>query len=141
MAQPYSQDLRDRVLAACGRAMKTKQVAEVFAVSASWVRRVKQRLREHGEVSPRACTPTARFIKIDRVKLRELVETHPDATLAELRQLLGVRCAESSIWRALNRMGYSFKKRRFTRPSRIDRMSPGNARHGSTSSPNSTPAA
>ncbi len=49
MPIPYSQDLRDRVLAACDRAMNTKQIAELFSVSTSWVRRVKQRRREHGE--------------------------------------------------------------------------------------------
>ena len=53
MPIPYSQDLRDRVIAACDRAMKTKQIADIFSVSTSWVRRVKQRRREHGEVVPR----------------------------------------------------------------------------------------
>ena len=32
MAAPYSQDLRDRVLAAYDRGMKTKQIAIVFCV-------------------------------------------------------------------------------------------------------------
>jgi len=49
MAAPYSQDLRDRVLAAHDRGMKTKQIADTFRVSCSWVRRVKQRRRETGE--------------------------------------------------------------------------------------------
>lgn len=54
MGAAYSQDLRDRILAARDGGMKTKRVAEVFQVSASWVRRVMQRKREHGEKSPRA---------------------------------------------------------------------------------------
>ena len=33
MPAPYSQDLRDRVLRAYDRAMKTKQIAETFGVS------------------------------------------------------------------------------------------------------------
>jgi transposase len=90
MPLPYSQDLRDRVLAACDRAMKTKQIADLFGVSRSWVRRVKQRRREYGELAPRPPEPTARYAKIDRDRLRELVEAHPDATLAELRSMLGV---------------------------------------------------
>ena len=123
MPIPYSQDLRDRVLAACDRAMKTKQIADLFGVSRSWVRRVKQRRREHGEVAPRPPEPTARFVKIDRVRLCELVETHPDATLAELRVMLRVDCSDSAIWRALDKLGYSFKKKRFTRQSRIGQTS------------------
>lgn len=121
MPVPYSQDLRDRVLAACDRPMKTKQVADLFGVSSSWVRRVKQRRREHGESSPRPPEPKARCAKIDRDRLRELVETHPDATLAELRVMLGVQCADSAIWKALDKMGYTFKKRRSMRRSRIGR--------------------
>ena len=139
MPVPYSQDLRDRVLAVCDRAMKTKQIATLFSVSTSWVRRVKQRRREHGEVAPRPPEPTARFVKIDRVRLCELVETHPDATLAELRVMLGVQCSESAIWRALDKMGYSFKKRRFMRQSRIGQTSLNVAPHGSEASPTSTP--
>ena len=33
MGAPYSQDLRDRVLAACDRGMTTKMVADIFSVS------------------------------------------------------------------------------------------------------------
>jgi transposase len=139
MPVPYSQDLRDRVLAACDRAMKTKQVADLFGVSASWVRRVKQRRREYGEVAPRPPEPGIRFAKIDRVRLGELVEAHPDATLMELRAMLGVQCSESSIWRALDKMGYSFKKRRSMQQNRIARMSQNVALRGSEISASSTP--
>ena len=139
MPIPYSQDLRDRVIAACDRAMKTKQIADIFGVSTSWVRRVKQRRREHGEVAPRPPEPVVRYAKIDRVRLCELVETHPDATLAELRVMLGVQCSESSIWRALDKMGFSFKKKRFMRQSRIGQMSQNVAPHGSETSSRSTP--
>jgi len=87
MPAPYSQDLRDRVLASCHRGMKTKQIADLFSVSSSWVRRVKQRLREHGEVAPCALEPKCRFMKIDRFQLAKLVEAHPDATLGELHMM------------------------------------------------------
>ncbi len=123
MPIPYSQDLRDRVLAACDRAMKTKQIADLFGVSRSWVRRVKQRRREHGEVAPRPPEPPVRYAKINRARLCELVEAHPDATLVELRAMLGVQCAESAVWKALNKMGFTFKKRQSMRQSKIDQMS------------------
>jgi transposase len=121
MPLAYSQDLRERVLKACARGMKTKQVADLFDVSPAWVRRVKQRLRENGEVAARAPIPKCRYRKIDRTRLQQLVQEHPDATLAELRQMLGVSCAESSIWKALSAMGYSFKKRRFMPQNKIGR--------------------
>jgi transposase len=141
MPVPYSQDLRDRVLAACDRAMKTTQIADLFGVSCSWVRRIKQRRREHGEVAPRPPEPTCRYRKIDRTRLRELVERHPDATLIELRDMLGVPCAESTLCRALKQMGYTFKKRQSMRRNRIDPTSPHAVANGSVSSPREMPGA
>ena len=118
MAAPYSQDLRDRVLAASDRGTRTKQIAEVFEVSPAWVRRLKQRRRETGETSPRPMGG-ATVVKIDMVRLAELVKEQPDATLKELRERLGIVCAESAVCMALQRLGLSFKKRRCTRRSRI----------------------
>lgn len=117
MAAPYSEDLRSRVLGAYARGMQTKEISEAFDVSPAWARRVKQRLREHGETSPRPMGGK-RFEKIDRARLAELVRACPDATLDELRGRLGIRCALSAISLALTKLGLSFKKRRSTRPSR-----------------------
>ena len=44
--EAYSLDLRKRVLAACDGGRGTKEVAQLFAVSPAWVRRLKQRRRE-----------------------------------------------------------------------------------------------
>lgn len=120
MGAAYSQDLRDRVLAAYARGMKTKVIAHTFCVSPAWARRVKQRLREFGETSPRP-SGGARVIKIEPDRLREAVRQKPDATLKELREMIGVDCAESAICMALKRLKISFKKRRSTRLSRIVR--------------------
>ena len=100
---------------------------------------MKQRRREHGEVAPRPPEPAVRYVKINRVRLREMVETHPDATLFELRAMLGVQCAESAIWRALDKLGYTLKKRRSMRQNKIDRMSPNVVPRGSETRPNSMP--
>lgn len=139
MATPYSQDLRDRVLAAYDRGMPTKKVAETFSVSPAWARGIKQRRRETGETSPRPMGG-ATVIKIDRVRLAELVKEQPDATLKELRQRLGIVCAESAISMALKKLGFSFKKRRSTRPNRTARTSRSDVRTGKRSSPGSTRA-
>ena len=55
--QPYSLDLRQRVLADCEKGLTTRAVATKYRVSESWVRRLKQRRRESGEVAPRAAAP------------------------------------------------------------------------------------
>ncbi len=120
MARPYSQDLRDRVLAAYERGMQTKQIAELFSVSRAWARRVRQRFRDRGERVPRPMGGP-RVIKINEARLAELVAQRPDATVRELRELLGVDCSESAVGFALQRLGLSFKKRRSMLPSRTAR--------------------
>lgn len=122
MATPYSQDLRDRVLRAYDRGMKTKRISETFNVSPSWARRVKQRRRETGETSHRRMGSPGVTI-VDRQQLAALVSKHPDATLAELRTELGVQCALSTLCQALRQLGLSFKKKRSMRRSRIARTS------------------
>ena len=49
----YSMDLRERVLHDSDAGMKAAAAAGKYRVSASWVRRLKQRRRETGEVAPR----------------------------------------------------------------------------------------
>lgn len=122
MAAAYSDDLRDRVLAAYDRGMPTKQISEIFQVSPAWARRIKQCRRETGRLRP---LPVGgkRGRKIDRDLLAKLVAAQPDITLKELRNQLGITCALSSIWCALDQLGLSFKKSRSTRRSRTVPMS------------------
>ena len=106
----HSQELRDRVLGAFDRGMQTKQIADTLGVCRAWVRRVKQRRRETGETTARPMGG-ARVIKIDVVRLAELVAEQPDATIPELRDRLGVECSESGVGKALRRLGLSVKKK------------------------------
>jgi transposase len=120
MAVAYSQDLRDRVIAARERGLKTKHVADLFGVSRSWVRRVIQRKRDCGESRPRPRGGVT-VIKIDLERLRQLVQQSPDATARQLHQSLGINCSISAVDMALRRLGLSFKKRRSMRQNKIAR--------------------
>ena len=137
MGAAYSQDLRDRVIAARDRGMKTKPVADLFRVSPVWVRRVMQRRRECDETYPRPCGGV-RVIKIDMDRLRELVEQQPDATIVELHGRLGINCSVSAVGMALQRLGLSFKKRRSMQRNRIAPTSPIVVSDGGTISRGST---
>jgi transposase len=76
MGAAYSQDLRERILAAYGDGMETAAIAKLFRVSPAWARRVKQRRRETGETAPRPMGGV-RVVKIDMTLLRQLVEASP----------------------------------------------------------------
>jgi transposase len=106
----YSMDLRKRVLRDCDSGIPTKRVAEKYSVSRAWVRRLKQHRRERGHIRPLKTGPHEPWC-IDRQRLISLVEQQPDATLAELRDRLGVACSLSAIWTALQHLQLTLKKK------------------------------
>jgi transposase len=120
--KPYSLDLRQRVIAACDENQSTKIVARRFGVSPAWVRRLKQHRRERGDILPRQ-GGGAPVRKIDRERLTELVIERPDATLVELRDLLGITVTPWAICKALQQLKLTYKKSRSTPASRIGRIS------------------
>ena len=118
----YSMDLRRRILKDCDAGLGTRAVAQKFSVSESWVRRIKQRRRETGEVAPRP--PKNRRVSFrdhyaDR--LRSAVAGDPNRTLKELRAHLGVRVSIATLWQALSDLKISWKKSRPGPPSRTAR--------------------
>ena|SRR5689334_2695447 len=135
MGKPYPQELRDRVLGAYDRGMKTKQIADTFQVCPAWARRVKQRRRETGETKPRPMGGVT-VVKIEMDRLAELVRQQPDATIKELHQRLGIECSESAVGMALKRLDLTFKKRRCMPRNRSEAMSWRSARPGRPISPN-----
>jgi transposase len=94
-------------------------VSRKYRVSESWVRGLKRRRRESGEIGPRK-QRTSHATKLDDQleRLRQLVEERPDATLLELRDQLGVSVAPATIWRALRRLQLTFKKKLSTPASK-----------------------
>jgi transposase len=111
---PYSNDLRQRVLDAIERHEgSVRQIARRFVVSLSFVVRLLQTHRRTGSIDPkphRGGHPPALGPE-DWERLRELVRQQPDATLEELRQLLGVACSTMAISRALAKLGLPLKKK------------------------------
>lgn len=107
----YSMDLRVRVLADCDAGISTKEVAQKYSVSGAWVRRLKQRRRELGEVGPRVSkTGPKPKLSGKEDRLEQLVAEEPDATLEELRKKLGMGVSVATVWRSLKTLGLTLKK-------------------------------
>lgn len=117
----YSADLRSRVLAAVLGGQSPPAVAERYGVSASWVRRVRQRQRDGGETGPRRRGHRRQALAADADRLRAAVAADPDATLAELKARLGLAVSLATLWRAIARLGLTLKKSRLGRASRTAR--------------------
>jgi transposase len=129
----YSTDFRQRVLALCDKGRSTREVAQAFGVSESWVRLIKQIRREEGLLAPKpgGGRRHGHFDAAGLLQLERWLREHPDATLEWLRgrvlREMQVRCSLMGVCRALKKLGWSLKKKRFERPSRIARTSRGDA--------------
>ena len=82
--------------------MKAADVAVKYRVSGSWVRLLKQRRRETGEVAPRVQRHgRRRMLEPHLQTLAALIAEQPDRTLAELKDALGTPASLATIWRAV----------------------------------------
>jgi transposase len=118
--RPYSNDLRERIVAAVDRGEHSlRQLATLFSVSLSCISRLLQRRRQAGTVAPKPHAGGTQP-KIDaqaQQRLLELLHAQPDATLAELRDRLGIDCSIMAIDRA-------FRRARITRKQKTLRDDP-----------------
>ena len=116
----YSMDLRERALLDSDAGMKAADVAAKYRVSGSWVRLLKQRRRETGEVAPRVQRHGRRCMLEPHLHtLAALIAAHPDRTLAELKDALATPASVPTVWRAVRALGLTVKKKRSARPNTI----------------------
>ena len=114
--QSYSQDLRDRVLAAVDGGMAVRRAAATFGVSAAYIYKALIRRRLTGDSGPnpvrghrrRKLTPDQEAALAARIKERR------GTTLMQLQAWLlaehGVKLSTGATWQAVRRLGLSFKK-------------------------------
>jgi transposase len=113
----YSLDLRKRVLRAWDSGMDVYSVAAKYEVSRAWVHRLVQRRRETGSIAPRKQTKFRRrsLSPQQEERLVALITARPDATLVELQAALPTTAALSTLWRTIDRFGFTVKKNRTRR--------------------------
>ena len=112
--QAYSQDLRERVVRACDEQRGSRrQIADLFGVSTAWIRRLLQRRRDTGSFAalPHAGGPKPKMTEERRDRLVVLLREQPDATLAELRDRLAAPVHLTTVFRAVNRLRWTVKKK------------------------------
>ena len=111
MAAAYSVDLRSRVLQDADAGVSSKDLAERYHVSRSWVDALKQRRRETGSIGPLKQTKfRTRVLAGQDDRLTALITAQPDATLTELQAALPTTAGVSTLWRAVGRLGFTVKK-------------------------------
>ena len=118
MTKPYSDDLRERVVAAMQSGESCRSVAVRFGVAPSSVVKWTQRAARTGSVSPARMGGYRRpILAPHRAWLLDQVQTCPHVTLGMLQNRLaerGIEVSHDTVWRFLRGCGFSFKKRRWS---------------------------
>ena len=134
MPRPYSQDLRDRVVASVADGRSRRATATIFSVSVATVVRWSQRFQATGSAAALAMgghRPHRLVSRRDWLLAR--IAEKPDLTLRALRAELaaeGVKVSYGAVWAFFAREGITFKKRACTPASRIAPTSPAGASSG-----------
>ena len=110
MPRPYSNDLRQRVLAAHLQGLSPAELAKRFQIADRTVRYWIERFRQTGRMDAKAMRAGRKCALAGREEeLRQLLRAH-DFTLDELREQLGQPASRTAIWRMLQRMDFGSKK-------------------------------
>lgn len=118
MTRALSNDLRDRVIDAVDGGMSRRAAAARFGVAVSTAIKWVQRWRESGSrrARPQGGDKRSHRIEAHRAEILALIEASPDITLAEIADHLkarhGLKVAQSTVWRLLDRHAMTFKKNR-----------------------------
>jgi transposase len=116
----YSEDLRKKVVEALGRGATKTEAARSFGVSRSSVKRYAKLSEEGRPLAPKRRPGLKPKLDGTAEKLLEKdLQERPAATLRQRREFLrgaaGVSVSESTVSRALRRLGFSRKKDRWER--------------------------
>jgi transposase len=122
----YSIDLRQRVLAALERGMSRQQAVVTFGVSLATIKRWRTLQRTTASLTPKGAPGRRRTIPVaHHAALWSQLEANPDATLAHHTQQWnathGVELSYRTLGRAIQRLGWTRKKRRWEPPNAMSR--------------------
>lgn len=109
----YSMDLRERVVAAAASGDSVISVAQRFSVVRgtvrNWISRHRRNALAPGTPGPKR---SVKLTAADEQLMRETVAAQPGITAKQLMAMLSVDVVESTVCRALKRLGLSLKRSR-----------------------------
>ena len=125
MGATLSLDLRERIVRAVEKGASRHAVAQRFEVAVSTVIKLMQRYRTTGSVVPRKIGGYRKPALLGHERrVTTLLGERPDITYKELTLALradGIEVGKSAVWRFVQTLGWTRKKRRFMPLSRNDR--------------------
>ena len=112
----YSTDLKERLVRAVADGQPMREAARRFGVAVTTVKRAVVRERETGSLERKPIPGRPRAIRGEQdTILRGRLEAAPDATVREhcawWAEQFGPELSETTMWRAIRRLGWTHKKR------------------------------
>ena len=124
MPNPYSTELRQRVIARVESGGSRREAAEHFEVSPSAAVKWLQRWHDSGSAQPKARGGSTSPLEKHAKWLLDLIAKQPDLTLDETFAVMRkqrIAGSRTALWRFFHRHGITFKKKESarggTRPS------------------------
>ena len=123
----YPIELRKRVLQVVDQNQITREeIARMFDVSTFWIRKLLRQRKLTGSIEPLPRTQGRKpaFVGDMLNELDELVKCQCDITLAEIKKHFAGRviCSLQAIANNLKRLGWGYKKNRYMRLSKTEKM-------------------
>ncbi len=123
--KPYPVEFRQKIIEVHEKEnLSIRKLAERFCVAPSFVQKLLKQFKETGDIHPRpqGGSPEPKLKPEQLVDLVEIIETHNDATLEELCDLLEekveVRVSRATMGRLTKKLDYSLKKNSLRRRER-----------------------
>ena len=122
----YSVDVREKVLRAVDQSYPRSEIIKLLGVSRATIKRYLKQRRETGTISVRPIPGrnSKKFAPLQAGLVAQL-QAHPDVTLEIHCQLWeqehGLRVSTTTMGRAIRRMGWTRKKKRWVPPNATKR--------------------
>jgi transposase len=125
----YSVDLREKVLRAVDDGYPRNEIIKLLGVSRATIKRYLKQRRETGTINARPIPgrPSKKFAPLEAGLVAQL-QAHPDVTLEMHCQIWeqeqGLRVSPTTMGRAIRRVGWTRKKKRWVPQNATKRPEP-----------------
>ena len=118
MAKPYPYELRKRALKLIDKGMSISKVKGLLDISRQTLHKWINLKKEGVGIKPKEGYQKGHSNKITNLKeFKELIDNNKDKSLKELARLSG-KYAPTTIWRGIQKLGYTYKKNFYSRKER-----------------------
>jgi len=122
--RPTSESDRENIVRAKQRGEKREAIALWFNVSISTVDKVCRLYEEKGTIAPLPYKGRiVEGIEKEKEDIRNAIVENSDITLEEIIDKLSLKMTVSGLWRRIDKMGLTFKKKHYSRLSKGEPMS------------------